>query len=58
MKKKKTDCTIYKFYKLISGKKIGKKKKGQKTHMLLENNQTACMSRQKKNTDRITETKT
>ena len=37
--KKNPDCTICKFYKLISGKKIKQKKKRRKTHVMLENNQ-------------------
>ena len=42
---KKTDGTIWKFYKLISGKK---NKIKQKTYMLFKNNQAACISSQKK----------
>ena len=47
MKKKTPDCTIFKFYRMLSGKKFCKKKRW-KTHGLLENNQAARMSSQKK----------
>ena len=47
----KTDCTICKFYKLISvKKKFNKKRKRRKTHVLLENNQAAHMSSHRKKT--------
>ena len=50
---KNTDCTIRKFYILISGEKISKKKR--KTLVLLENDQVARMSSQKKKKKTSTE---